>query len=119
MFDPQVVDYIKKALAAGQTKEEINSALTGNGWSEAEIAENFAEASPQPVSQPQPSTGPIVQPVQPEPEIKQTPIQEPQPMAGASVPDFGTTTAPAARISARGTIISASTRANFPPPGST
>ncbi len=90
MFDPQVVDYIKKALAAGQTKEEINSALTGNGWSEAEIAENFAEASPQPVSQPQPSTGPIVQPVQPEPEIKQTPIQEPQPMAGASVPDFGT-----------------------------
>jgi hypothetical protein len=79
MFDPQVVDYIKKALAAGQTKEEINSALAGNGWTEAEIAENFAEASPQPVSQPQP--------IQPEPEIKQ-PIQEPQPMVGSAVPDF-------------------------------
>ncbi|HQK64022.1 MAG TPA: DUF3160 domain-containing protein, partial [Candidatus Staskawiczbacteria bacterium] len=84
MFDPQVVDYIKKALAAGQTKEEINSALTENGWSEAEIAENFAEVSPQPVSQPQPAA----QPVQPEPEIKQTPMQEPKPMAGAAVPDF-------------------------------
>jgi hypothetical protein len=89
MFDPQVVDYIKKALASGQTKEEINSALAENGWSEAEIAENFAEASPQPVSQPQAMVEPLAQPIQPEPEIKQTPIQEPQPMAGPAMPDFG------------------------------
>jgi hypothetical protein len=44
MFDIQVVDYIKKALKAGQTLEQIKSALTENGWSEEEINENILEA---------------------------------------------------------------------------
>lgn len=75
MFDPQVVDYIKKALAAGQTQDQIKAALTENGWSEAEIAENVVEATmqksgqqPQPQTQAQPRTEPQAQtqePVQP------------------------------------------------------
>ena len=41
MTEPRVVEYIKKARAAGQKDLDIKSALLQNGWSEQEINENL------------------------------------------------------------------------------
>ena len=73
MFDAQVVDYIKKALAAGQTKEQIKTALATNGWSDAEIAENLLEAQPQAPIQKE-----VLQ-AQPQPQIQAEPQSQIQP----------------------------------------
>jgi len=77
MFDPQVVDYIKKALAAGQTTEQIKKALLENGWSEMEINENILEANPPKVEISEPTVqGSNIT----KPEIKPEPISQPQPI---------------------------------------
>jgi len=63
MFDQQVVDYIKKAKTAGQTIEQIKSALLANGWSEMEINENLLAANT--ANSPEPTTPPEVKFTQP------------------------------------------------------
>lgn len=95
MFDAQVVDYIKKALEAGQTIDQIKSSLAANGWSEIEINENILTAkngSPQPEPLPQtqyheqaqPGVGAEVKPEpqpepMPQPEQPKVEITRPQP----------------------------------------
>lgn len=48
MPNPQLTEYIRKAKAAGQKKEEITSALLGAGWQQSDVDEAFAplEATP-------------------------------------------------------------------------
>jgi len=81
MFDPQVVDYIKKALAAGQTTEQIKKALLENGWSEMEINENILEANPPKVEISEPTvqgsniTKPTSAPAEPASKPQPTPVQ--------------------------------------------
>lgn len=55
MSDPQVVDYIKKARAAGMKDEDIRFNLFQNGWSEQEINENLLSVGleDRPASQPE------------------------------------------------------------------
>jgi len=101
MFDPQVVDYIKKAIVAGQTIDQIKSALLANGWSEMEINENILEAnakkeappsaapttkiSDEPIVQeviqstePKIEPKPEIKPAEMKPELKVEPVYEPK-----------------------------------------
>jgi len=70
MMEQQLVDYIKKAKAAGQPDQQTRSLLHQNGWTDAEINEAFSAADqpkPEPPSdfRPQlktePQTGPSSQ----------------------------------------------------------
>ncbi|MFA6189978.1 MAG: hypothetical protein WC711_00465 [Candidatus Staskawiczbacteria bacterium] len=63
MLEQQLIDYITKAKAAGQSDEQTRSLLYKNGWTETEVGEAFSA-----ISQPQP-----VSKIQPEPEIKSQP----------------------------------------------
>jgi len=65
MAEPQLIDYIKKAKAAGQTDEQTRTLLRQNGWTDEEINESFSA-----VSQPE-SELPVEPPVEPvEPETQ-------------------------------------------------
>jgi len=65
MLEQQLVDYIKKAKAAGQTDEQSRNLLFKNGWTEQEVNDAFAE-----INQPKPQLQPQIQPQQ---EIKSQP----------------------------------------------
>ena len=44
MSNQQLIDYIKQAQAAGQSKEQIRAALLGSGWQEADVDEALVAA---------------------------------------------------------------------------
>ena len=44
MSNQQLIDYIKQAQAAGQSKEQIRAALLGAGWREADVDEALGVA---------------------------------------------------------------------------
>ena len=47
MAEAQLIDYIKKAKAAGQADDQSRALLLKNGWSEQEINDAFAAVNPQ------------------------------------------------------------------------
>lgn len=83
MAEQQLVEYIKKAKAAGQPDQQTRSLLIKNGWTELEVNDAFAAQQPQAQAQPrpQPQAQPQFQmPQQPQPQFqqpKQT-FQQPQ-----------------------------------------
>lgn len=90
MAEPQLVDYIKKAKAAGQSDDQSKALLYKNGWTEAEVSEAFAaltaQSQPKPQAQPQPQPKPQPQPqVQPQAQPKiETQPQDNMPRARKS-----------------------------------
>ncbi len=56
MLEQQLVDYIKKAKASGQSDEQTRALLYKNGWAEAEVSEAYAF-----LNQPQPAKSPVGQ----------------------------------------------------------
>ena len=54
MAEQQVVNYIKKAKAGGQSDDRTRALLMKNGWTDAEINDAFAAQDPQPQPQSQP-----------------------------------------------------------------
>jgi len=83
MLEQQLVDYIKKAKAAGQSDEQTRALLYKNGWSEEEVGEAYTSLSqPQTQPQPQPQQPQVRPQVQPQPQPVQPQAQpqaQPQP----------------------------------------
>ena len=50
MTNPQLLDYIRTQLAAGVSKEQIQAALTTQGWTTQDINEAFATPQPSPTT---------------------------------------------------------------------
>lgn len=114
MLEQQLVDYLKKARASGQTDEQSRALLYKNGWSASEIDEALAmidkpqptakPQQPQPVQQPKPQ--PQVQPQQnrPKPVVVSQPVavQIQQPVQ--SQPQFTQANATSGRV--RGHFVS-------------
>ncbi len=78
MITPELVDYIKKELAAGKDQEELKTTLLKNGWGEADIngALNLAVSfTPPPVA--------VVPPVSPPGEVQPPAARISQPAASA------------------------------------
>lgn len=67
MIEPQLVDYIKKAKAAGQQEEQTKNLLKKNGWTDSEITEAFSDAFTDSLPK-QPQSTPDA--VQAKPEVK-------------------------------------------------
>lgn len=47
MINPQLLDYIKKQLEQGVSKEEIKRALVSNGWQDRDVEGAFLMPAPQ------------------------------------------------------------------------
>jgi hypothetical protein len=62
MAEQQLVDYIKKAQAAGQSDDQSRSLLTKNGWTAEEINDAFTAITGNVQTKPQPQTQPQQQP---------------------------------------------------------
>jgi hypothetical protein len=59
MINPELVTYIKNALAAGQSHEAITASLLTNGWSQSDVDEAFKSATPfSPTPTPSPTLPP-------------------------------------------------------------
>jgi len=80
MAEQQLVDYIKKAKAVGQSEQQTRALLYKNGWSVIEVDDAFnALNQPQPQAQPQVQVQPQVQ-AQPQVQKPQQPVQAQQPI---------------------------------------
>ena len=78
MAEQQLIDYIKKAKAAGQSDDQSRVLLSKNGWTEQEVSDAFAEINQpaeevlaQQPEQPQTQTQPQV-----EPQVAQNTVEE-------------------------------------------
>ena len=82
MAEQQLIDYIQKARAAGQSDDQSKTLLVKNGWTDTEISEALASMNQsQPQSQPEPK---IIQPdAQPEPQMQYKPEPQIQPQVNS------------------------------------